>query len=367
MTMRNFYLFLICFVGFISPAFAKAPSAEEINQRGFGTIFTPHMFVMEWSQDHGWHNARIQDYKPFSFDPASLHMHYAQTIFEGIKAFRMTSGECALFRPRDHLKRMNSSARIMSMPEIDVDEVLIYLKALVSLDADWVPGLKGTSLYIRPSMIATEATLNLKASEKYTFFILLSPVGSFYQNGFNTVPIFVCDQYTRASFGGVGEAKTGGNYGAGLRAQKLAKKEGCAQVLWLDPQERTYVEEVGTMNIFFVIDDEVVTPALSGSILAGITRKSILALGNKWGLNMSERKISIDEVIKAVQEGRLTEAFGTGTAAAIAPIGKLKYKGVVYTINDNQVGPITQSLYDALCGIQYGTEQDEDGWLELIE
>ena len=311
----------------------------------FGTLFTPHMFVMEWNTELGWHNQRIQDYQPFSCDPASLHMHYGQAIFEGMKAFRTNDNCVVLFRPQENFTRMNESARIMCMPELDEREVLIWLKKLVALDSDWVSSQPGTSLYIRPTMIATEATLNLKPAEHYTFYIIMSPVGSFYKNGFTPASIFVSEKYTRASSGGVGRAKTGGNYAAAMRAQIEAKEQGCAQVLWLDPIERKYVEEVGSMNIFFVIDNEVVTPVLNDSILPGVTRKSIFELGSQSNFVMVQRRISIDEVIQALQEQRLKEVFGTGTAVSVAPVGKIVYAGKSYTINDNCVGPVTQRLY----------------------
>ncbi len=342
-------------------------SYKNLAKLPFGTQFTDHMFIMEWNQERGWHNSRIETYKRLSFDPSSLHMHYGQGIFEGMKAFRTIDNRCVLFRPLEHLERMNASARIMCMPEIDVSTVLKYLKELLCKDRAWIPSEKGTALYIRPTMIATEPTINLKPSACYLFFIILSPVGSLYQEGFNPVDILVCDTYTRASMGSVGEAKTGGNYAASMRAQQEAKKEACAQVLWLDPVERRYIEEVGSMNIFFITsDNEIITPELTGTILRGITRKSVLSLSRSLGFKVTERRITIDEIIEGIQSGTVKELFGTGTAAGIAPIGSLRYKNRAYVVNDRQTGPITKLLYDSLTKIQYGIAPDAERWLEPL-
>ena len=332
----------------------------------FGTIFTNHMFVMEWTSKNGWHNARIESYKPFSFDPASLHMHYGSEIFEGLKAHRTEQGNILLFRPRDHLHRMNQSAKRMCMPEIDVDFVLQALKLLIKQDQEWVPDTQGASLYIRPTMIATESTINLKISEKYLFFILLSPVYALYKDGFKPIPILVSERYTRSSIGGVGQAKTGGNYAASMLAQKEAKEQGCAQVLWLDPVERTYIEEVGSMNIFFVINNELITPELTGTILPGITRKSVLELAQKAGLTVIEKRISLEEVLEAIEAGACTEIFGTGTAAVISPIGSLRYKNKDYIVNGGKTGKITQDIFTQLTSVHRGIAPDLYGWTENI-
>lgn len=321
----------------------------------FGSQFTDHMFVMEWQHDKQWHNKRIQKYQSFVFDPACVHMHYGQEIFEGIKAFYSKNGLIQLFRPHNHLQRMNQSARIMCMPEIDIKEVYWWLKNLIQKDAQWVPTDFDSSLYIRPAMIATEKTINLRPANTYTFFIILSPVSAIYTEGMKPISVFVTKEHTRTSIGGVGEAKTGGNYAASMRVQKIAQAAQCTQVLWLDPVKHTYVEEVGSMNIFFVFDDTIVTPSLSGTILPGITRSSILALGKKLGMNMIERKISIDEVISGINSGKLKEIFGTGTAVGILPIGTLNMGNHIYTINNNIVGAITRRFSSQLTHIQHGT------------
>lgn len=340
---------------------------KNISKKTFGTLFTDHMFVMEWHEDKGWHNERIQPYQEFMLDPASSSLHYGQEIFEGMKAFRTVDNKAVLFRPRNNLDRMNRSAQIMSMPEFDVECVLQWLKKLVTIDALWIPHEIGTSLYIRPTMVATEKTLYLRPSSCYIFFIILSPVGALYEQGFDPVPILVCENYTRASAGGVGQAKAAGNYGAAMRAQKEAQSVGCTQVLWLDPLERKYVEEVGAMNIFFVINNSLVTPTLTDSILAGITRQSIIELSKQMGIAVQERRISIDEVIEGVHNGSVQEIFGSGTAAVISPVGTLRYKDQVHSINNNQTGPITQKMFTALTNIQYGITGDLNEWLESIE
>ncbi len=335
--------------------------------KSFGTVFTGHMFVMEWNAEQGWHNQRIQPYQDFVMNPACVNLHYGQEIFEGMKAFRAANNNIVLFRPVNHFRRMNRSAAIMCMPEINVEEVLQWLKKLIITDQQWVPHERGTALYIRPTMIASEVTINLKLASSYTFFIILSPVGSLFSQGFNPVSILVTENYTRASSGGVGQAKAAGNYAASMRAQKEAQRMGCVQVLWLDPVERTYVEEVGAMNIFFVIDNILVTPMLTDSILPGITRQSIIEWSKQNGIVVQERRIAIEEVIIGIENGSVQEVFGCGTAAVISPIGMLHYKGKEYEIGSKQVGPLTKKLFSMLTDIQYGATRDEQHWLELIE
>ncbi len=371
--IKQFYLPLvilafICIGGMAMYSLRKKylPTPTEKALPSFGTTFSDHMFVMEWDEKNKWHNAHIKKYSPLTFDPASLHMHYGQEIFEGMKAFKTIHGDNVLFRPQDHLQRLNRSANIMCMPEIDPVFVLSWLKKLIALDQKAIPAQQGAALYIRPTMIATEPTINLKPSSRYLFFIILSPVGFFYKEGFNPIPVLVSDQYTRTSIGGVGEAKTGGNYAAAMRAQEEAKKEKCSQVLWLDPVKRFYVEEVGSMNIFFVFENEIVTPKLTGTILPGITRKSVLELGSSLGFTMVERSISISQVTEGILSGKIQEIFGTGTAVVISPIGSLKYKGTVYNVGNQKTGPVTQKIYDRLRNIQYGKESNNFGWLESI-
>ena len=334
---------------------------------GFGIHFTDHMFLMEYKEGEGWKDPRIVPYGHFNLDPAAVCFHYGQSIFEGLKAYRGQDGRVRLFRAMENMKRLNRSAHRMCMPLVHEGFLLGAIKKLVAIDERWVPANKGTSLYIRPFMIATEAFLGVRPAKEYLLSVILSPVGAYYSEGFNPVKIYVTDKYVRAAKGGVGEAKTAGNYAASLMAGEEAKAKGFTQVLWLDAQERRFVEEVGTMNIFFAFEDEIVTPALSGSILPGITRDSVLRLGKLWGLNMVERAISIDEVIEGAKDGRLKECFGTGTAAVISPVGSLHYKGHDYVINGGETGPLAQRLFDEITALQYGEKEDAMGWIEYLE
>ena len=332
----------------------------------FGTQFSDHMFSMEWEDGKGWHNAEIKPYGPLLMEPSSIVLHYAQMAFEGLKAYRTDSGENVLFRPRENFKRMNNTSQRMCLPDLNIEEVLDALKQLLRLESSWVPNESGTTLYIRPTIVATEEAIGLKVSSKYLFFIILSPVGPYYPQGFNPVKIMVSDKYVRAVPGGVGYAKTGGNYAASILAEKEAKKLGYTQVLWLDAVERRFIEEVGAMNIFFVINDEIVTPQLTGSILPGITRMSVLELGKYWGLEVSERRIPIDEILAGLKDGSVTEVFGAGTAAVISPVGVLSYKEEEYHVGNGKTGPVATRFYDQLTGIQYGKEPDPFGWVETI-
>lgn len=330
---------------------------------GFGRHFTDHIFVMRWSGGKGWHDAEIRPYGPFSLDPAAMVLHYSQEIFEGLKAYCGADGSILLFRPLDNLNRLNRSAVRICMPEIPADEVLEGLKRMISLDRDWVPQAPGASLYIRPAMIATEAAVGLHPSNEYLFFIICCPVGAYYAEGFKPTKIYVEDRYVRATAGGVGEAKTGGNYAASLKAFAEAQQKGCSQVLWLDAAERKYVEEVGTSNIFFVLNGELVTPPLGGTILPGITRDTVLKLAVEWGIKASERRISMDEIMAAAADGSLTEAFGTGTAAVISPVGEFLYKDKTIQISGGQTGPVAQRLFDGIQQLQRGQLSDTHGWL----
>ena len=333
---------------------------------GFGTLFTDHMLNMDYSLDDGWHAARIEPYGSIEMDPATMFLHYGQGVFEGLKAYRTGSGQIQLFRPRENIKRLNRSCRRLCIPEIDEDFALESLKRLIALEKDWVPGAPETSLYIRPTVIAMDPFLGVRASHTYRYFIILSPVGAYYPEGFNPVKILVTSEYVRAVRGGVGEAKTPGNYAASLLAGDLAHEAGYTQVLWLDGVEQKYLEEVGSMNIFFVIDDEIITPELNGSILPGITRKSVIELARHWNEKVSERKVSIDELFEAHADGRLKEVFGAGTAAVISPVGQIKYGDQVITINDNRTGPVAQKYYNAITDIQYGKAEDPLGWVVKI-
>ena len=328
----------------------------------FGTVFTDHMFVADFQEEKGWYDPRIEPYAPIPLDPAAAVLHYAQAIFDGLKAFRGRDGKVRLFRPQKHVERLNLSARRLCIPALDPELSLRSLTELVALERDWVPSTVGTSLYIRPTVIANEAFLGVRPSKSYLYYVILSPVGAYYPEGMNPVKILVVDNYVRAVEGGVGGAKTGVNYAASLYAAEEAKHEGFTQVLWLDGVHRKYLDEVGTMNIMLRIGDEVITPPLSGTILPGVTRDSALTLMREWGLRVSERAISIDDVVAAADRGTLKEVWGTGTAAVISPVGELSYKGKRILINGGRIGELTQRLYDAIVGIQYGTAPDPRGW-----
>lgn len=343
----------------------KEKPADE-SKLGFGHIFTDHMFVMNYDAGQGWHDARIVPYGEISLSPAAMCLHYGQEIFEGLKAYRTKDGSVQLFRPDENFKRMNVSAERMVIPPIDKEFVLDALKQLVELEKDWVPHSEGASLYIRPFIFAVDPYVGVKPADHYLFMIILSPSGAYYSTGLNPVKIYVEEKYVRAVRGGTGFAKTAANYAISLKGQDEAHNQDYEQVLWLDGVEQKYIEEVGSMNIFFVIDGEVITPELTGSVLPGITRKSAIEICRKKGLKVTERRITIEEVAKAYDEGKLDEVFGTGTAAVISPVGHLKWGGKVMEINDNKIGSISQMLYDTMTGIQWGTLPDEFGWIVKI-
>jgi branched-chain amino acid aminotransferase len=348
-----------------APAQKKARPADE-SALGFGKIFSDHMFLMEFSQGKGWHGATLVPYGPISLDPASMVLHYGQEIFEGMKAYRSTDGTICLFRPRMNFERFNRSAARLCMPGIPLDDQMQAVSALVRIDADWIPSSRGTSLYLRPAMIATEAGLGVRPSSEYLFFLIAGPVGNYYARGFEPVRILVEQRYVRASKGGLGEAKTGANYAASLLASKIAKEKGYDQVLWLDAGLVENIEEVGTMNIFFVIGDELVTPPLSGSILPGVTRDSVLRVARDWGWKVAERVVKMEEVGRAAKNGSLREAFGTGTAAVISPVGHLSFKGDEFTVNGGRAGELSRKLFDEITGIQYGEIPDRYGWVHKV-
>jgi branched-chain amino acid aminotransferase len=344
----------------------RAKPADETNLV-FGKNFSDHMLVMEYHEGQGgWQAPRIEPYRALSLDPAAMVLHYGQGIFEGLKAYRARDGRVLLFRPEKNMERLNRSARRMCMPAIDVAWLLEMLEQLVRLDADWIPHSVGSSLYIRPTMIATEAALGVRPAHEYLYYIITGPVGAYYPEGFNPIRIYVTDEFVRAVQGGVGEAKTMANYAASLFAQEMAKKKGYTQVLWLDAVERTYVEEVGTMNIFFRFDDELVTPPLTGSILPGITRDSVIQLARHWGLTVSERRITITDVVDGVLSGRVREIFGTGTAAVISPVGGICYQDKVHSVQDGSVGEWSRRFYDEIVAIQYGAKEDPFGWTRIV-
>ncbi len=332
----------------------------------FGVITTDHMFLMNYDTEHGWHNPRIVPYAPFQIDPACMVLHYAQEIFEGMKAYRDDQGHIRLFRPEENFKRMNDSCERMSIPQIDVEFCVQAVKELVTLEKDWVPTAPNTSLYIRPFIFATDNHIGVHASHTYLFAVILSPVGPYYATGLAPVSIMIEEDDVRAVRGGTGFTKCGGNYAASLRAGEKAEEKGFSQVLWLDGVERKYIEEVGAMNVLFKISGKIVTPALNGSILPGITRKSSLQLLRDKGYPVEERKISVDELIAAAKDGSLEEAFGSGTAAVVSPIGSLSYKGESIVVSGGKIGPVTQELYDTLTGIQWGRIEDPYGWSQVI-
>lgn len=333
---------------------------------GFGNYFSDHMFIMDYTEGKGWHDPVIVPYAPLELDPATMVLHYGQAIFEGLKAYKTKDGSILLFRPSKNMERVNISNDRLCIPPVDVDFCVEAIKALVKVDQDWVPSAEGTSLYIRPFIISTDPFLGVRASKTYKFIIILSPVGAYYPEGINPVKIYVESNYVRAVKGGIGFAKTPGNYAASLKAQVEAKEKGYTQVLWLDGVEKKYIEEVGTMNVFFKIKGEVVTPSLEGSILSGITRDSTIELLKSWGVNVSERRISIEEVYEAHANGTLEEAFGTGTAAVISPIGELNWDGNKITVNGGKIGELSAKIYDAITGIQSGKLEDKMNWTTKI-
>ncbi len=337
----------------------------DFSKLGFGKYFTDHMLYMEYANGK-WSEVEIKPYSSLALDPASVVFHYGQEIFEGLKAYKDASGKITMFRPKDNFLRMNRSAKRLCMAELPIDEVLEGLFELIRIEKDWIPTSAGTSLYIRPTLIGNEEFLGVHPSKKYIFYVILSPVGSYYANGLQPTKIYVEDIFNRAAIGGTGEAKCGGNYASSLMAAEVAKTKGYDQVLWMDAAERKYVGEVGAMNMFFVIDKKVVTPKLDGTILPGITRDSAINVLKKAGYTVEERMVSIDEIETAYDNGVLDEAFGTGTAAVISPVGVIGYKDKVMTINNQKMGDITKWLYDKLTGIQYGKEADEFGWIVKI-
>lgn len=338
---------------------SKKPDSSNL---GFGKIFTDHMFIMDYDSGEGWHDARIVPFGNLQIHPASTVLHYGEEIFEGLKAYRKQDGSVQLFRPIENVRRLNRSAKRMCLPEIPEEDALQALTEIVSMEKDWVPYEEGTSLYIRPFMFGNDESLGVHAPKKATFVIITSPVGSYYKEGLNPVKIMIEAEDVRAVRGGTGEAKCGGNYAASSRAGERAEQQGYSQVLWLDGVHRKYIEEVGAMNIMFRINDEIVTPELAGSILPGITRKSIIELLKDEGYTVSERLISIDELEGAMKSGALKEAWGCGTAAVVSPIGEFNYKGQKYTVGDGKIGEVTQHLYDELTGIQWGKKPDKYGW-----
>ncbi len=333
---------------------------------GFGKLFTDHMFLMDYNRETGWQNARIVPFGRLEMHPAATVFHYGAEIFEGLKAYKCADGTIQLFRPVENARRLNTSAERLELPTIPENDIVEAIKALVDVDRDWVPSGEGESLYIRPFLFGNDETLGVHSIQNATFAIILSPSGSYYAEGINPVKIMIENEDVRAVRGGTGYAKCGGNYAAANRAGSKAEKLGYTQVLWLDGVERKYIEEVGAMNVMFKIGDEIVTPALTGSILPGITRKSIIEVLKDEGYKVSERLLSIDELVAAMENGELKEAWGCGTAAVVSPIGELNYAGKSYTINNNEIGEVTRKLYDTITGIQWGKLEDKYQWTVRI-
>lgn len=339
----------------------KAKPQDE-SKLGFGKIFTDHMFVMNYEEGKGWFDPRVIPYQPIELEPSAMVFHYGQEMFEGLKAYPTSDGRVLMFRPQKNIERANNTNKRICIPQIPEEDFLQALETIVSVDKDWIPKKDGTALYIRPFIIATDPFLGVRPSSTYLFVIILSPVGAYYESGLDPVKIWIEDDYVRAVRGGIGEAKTGGNYVASLAAQVKAHDEGYSQVLWLDGVERKYIEEVGAMNIFFKINGKVVTPMLNGSILPGVTRASCIDLCKHWGMEVEERKISVDELVAAARDGSLEECWGSGTAAVISPVGCLRFGDEVMTIGNGGIGEVSQKLYDTVTGIQTGKLPDEFGW-----
>ena len=343
------------------------PKEKPTGPLGFGKIFTDHMFIMDYTEGIGWHDPRIEPFHNLELSPACVVLHYGQEMFEGLKAYRGVDDKFYLFRPDMNAKRANNSNDRLCIPHIPEDDFVQAIKAVVKVDEDWIPTEPGTSLYIRPFIIATDEFLGVDTSKTYSFIIILSPSGAYYPEGLAPVSIWIEDDYVRAVRGGMGFAKTSGNYACSLIGQIKAHNDGYSQVLWLDGIERKYIEEVGSMNIFFKIDGKVVTPMLNGSILPGITRNSVITLCKDWGLEVEERKVSVEELLEAQKTGKLEEVFGSGTAAVISPVGKLRYKDDVMQIGNGDIGPLSQKLYDTVTGIQLGKIEDKYGWRTEVE
>lgn len=333
---------------------------------GFGKYFTDYMYTITYNEEKGWHGGGIKKYGPIAMDPAASVLHYSQEIFEGLKAYASEDGRVLLFRPEQNARRMARSAKRMCMPELPEETFLQAVKELVMHEKEWIPRAPGTSLYIRPTMLGVEPFLGVRPAKQYLFYIILSPVGPYFKTGFNPMGIYVEDSLVRSVVGGVGEAKTGGNYAASLLAGLKAQEKGFAQVLWLDAKEHKYVEEVGAMNVFFVYGNKLVTPSLSGSILPGVTRASVLEMAQDLGYEAEETSVDFEEVLRDIRAGKVTEMFGAGTAAVISPVGYLYYKDKQYMINNNQVGPVTSAFYKSLVDIQYGKVPDKYGWIREL-
>ena len=349
----------------ITPTDNSKISEIDFENLKFGRIFSDHMAELHY-KDGAWQSAEIKPYGPISFEPSMMALHYGQAIFEGMKAYFSGDTTINLFRPFDHARRFNNSARRLCMPEIDENLFVDLLEELLKLDFAWVPKEQGRALYIRPVMFASEEYLAAKVSEEYKLFIITSPVGAYYSEGFNPVKLTTNSEFVRAVKGGTGEAKAAGNYGGSFLPAKKAQENGFTQVLWLDATEHKYVEEVGTMNIFFLIDGTLITPKLGGTVLPGITRRSVIALADKWNVPVEERRISVDELFEAHNNNKLEEVFGAGTAAVISPVGLIHHNGKSITLDQEKIGPFAKKMFDNITGIQYGNKEDPYGWVHPV-
>ena len=345
---------------------AELKAKPDSKTLGFGKYFTDHMFLLNYEVGKGWHDARIVPYGPLQLDPSTMVFHYAQEVFEGLKAYRTPDGGVQLFRPYDNARRMNDSCDRLCIPQIPEEMFVEGIKALVKLEADWVPSEPETSLYIRPFVFATDAHLGVHASHTYLFCVICSPVGAYYAEGINPVKIYVESEDVRAVKGGTGYTKCGGNYAASIRAGERAAENGYAQVLWLDGVHRKYIEEVGAMNVLFKVDGKIITPQLTGSVLPGVTRRSCLQLLRDWGYEVEERLISAEELFAAADAGKLEEAWGSGTAAVISPVGEMGWEDKHVVVNGGEIGELTHRLYETLTGIQWGKIEDPYGWTEKV-
>lgn len=348
------------------PLAERKPKPSDESALGFGKLYSDHMFSMRWTRGVGWHDALVSKYKPIAIEPSALVLHYGQTIFEGLKAYRNPKGGINLFRVENNFNRFNISAQRLDLPTVEPTVLIKAIEALIELDHEWVPHSQGASLYVRPFMFGVEPYVGLKSSSQVQLIVLTGPVGAYYPEGFNPVKLQVCEKYSRAGPGGLGSVKTAANYAASLLAEKEAQQAGFTQVLWLDAAQRKFIEEVGSMNILLKIDGTVITPPLGGTILSGITRDSVLALLRSWNVPVEERSISIDEVLEQHRQGKLEEMFGAGTAAVISPVSVMNYKGENYTVGDGATGPIAKRLFEELTGIQYGIKPDPFGWVQTL-
>lgn len=339
---------------------------DDPSSLGFCKVFTDCMFTMSYSETKGWHDAEISRSRPIPMEPSSLVFHYAQEIFEGLKAFRSSNGDIQLFRPEMNARRFIRSACRLCMPPLPEEIFLKSVETMVRHEKHWIPGSPDTALYIRPFMIANEPALGVKVSSSYLYCVIMSPVGPYFQNGSKPIHLYISSEYSRVARGGLGEAKTGANYAASLLAATIARENGCSQVLWLDSVERRYVEEAGAMNAFFVLNNRLITPALNGNILAGVVRDSVIQLGKDLGMEVEERAVELSEILEGAENGQLSEIFICGTAATISPVGSLKFKNREYVVNQEKVGPVSSTLAEKLKGIQSGVIQDRHGWMRRL-